>query len=378
MSLAVVRCPACAGLSRVGADALGQMVGCPRCQVPFVAEEVEDAPAPPPAPTAPPRKRARPVRARPVRGESTRTAAAVPIVPPRLSQTRGGLPVATAPHDPEHDPKAPHATGGLPLSVMIGFALMPFAIPLLWLLGPLVTGFDAALSVAVPVSLAVAASALCLGVVYTIDWSGTTRLKGVLMLVGLAYMSAAGMYFLKPALMERVQKFFSVPTLWAPFEVPETERKCFVKLPVPGPGTPPEMVHNERPLPGVEWASGLRATHRIEGTMNTKTYTYFVVANRAKAPRVNADDKWFAEAAKNLKDAAKAKELKETVVPSENRAHRQWELTFPDSTAVRVVRVYVVGGRVFYLAGEGPELTPDDENLVKFFKSFTTDVPNAK
>lgn len=370
MSLAVVRCPACAGLSRVSSDALGHMVGCPRCQAPFVAEEVEDEPAP----SAPPRKRARPVRARPVRGENPRATAAVPIAPPRLAKSKAAVPVATAPHDPEHDPKAPHATGGLPLSVMIGFALMPFAIPLLWLLGPLVTGFDAALSIAVPVSLSVAASALCLGVVYTIDWTGTTRLKGVLMLVGLAYMSAAGMYFLKPALMERVQKFFSVPTLWAPFEVPET--KCHIKLPVPGPGTPPEMVHNERPLPGVDWAAGLRATHRIEGTMNTKTYTYFVVANRAKAPRVNADDKWFAEAAKNLKDAAKAKELKETAVPGENRAHRQWELTFPDSTAVRVVRVYVVEGRVFYLAGEGPELTPDDENLTKFFKSFDTNGQN--
>ena len=39
MSLAVVRCPACQGESRVAVDSLGHMVGCPRCEVPFIAEE---------------------------------------------------------------------------------------------------------------------------------------------------------------------------------------------------------------------------------------------------------------------------------------------------------------------------------------------------
>ena len=39
MSLVVVRCPGCLGASRVTADALGQMVACPRCDVPFVAAE---------------------------------------------------------------------------------------------------------------------------------------------------------------------------------------------------------------------------------------------------------------------------------------------------------------------------------------------------
>ena len=91
------------------------------------------------------------------------------------------------------------------MSVLVGLALLPFAIPLLWLVAPLITGQEAALSLAVPISLAVAASALCLGVVYTIDWTATTRIKGVLMLVGLAYLSSAGLYFLKKDMMDRVQ-----------------------------------------------------------------------------------------------------------------------------------------------------------------------------
>ena len=40
-----VACPACGGASRVPSDALGQMVGCPRCQAPFVA--AADAPVGP-------------------------------------------------------------------------------------------------------------------------------------------------------------------------------------------------------------------------------------------------------------------------------------------------------------------------------------------
>ncbi|MBY0459304.1 MAG: hypothetical protein K2V38_18400, partial [Gemmataceae bacterium] len=93
MSLVVVRCPACKGASRVSADALGHMVGCPRCQAPFVAEEEK---APPPAPTKP--ARARPVRAnpaRPTRGERDRPPRDPDAAPPVL---------ATVAPDPEHDP----------------------------------------------------------------------------------------------------------------------------------------------------------------------------------------------------------------------------------------------------------------------------------
>jgi hypothetical protein len=157
-------------------EALGQMVGCPRCQAPFVATPDDGPPAPTRAKRPPARPPAPPVRRDPDRAEPRpRPAAAIPIAPPRTDPADG--PPATEAPDPEHDPHTP-VPGGLPFSVLVGFALMPFAIPLLWLLGPLVTGFEPALSPAVPVSLAIAAAALCLGVVYTIDWTAVTRIKG--------------------------------------------------------------------------------------------------------------------------------------------------------------------------------------------------------
>src|SRR5690606_23747809 len=89
------------------------------------------------------------------------------------------------------------APGGLPLSVMIGLALLPFAIPLVWLAAVLLSGRPPALSLATPAALALSAAVLCLAVVFTVDWSPATRLKGVLMLVGLAYFAGLSLFFLK-------------------------------------------------------------------------------------------------------------------------------------------------------------------------------------
>src|SRR4051812_28561191 len=102
MSLAVVRCPACDGASRVTAEAIGQMVACPRCETPFVAEE--DIPvvqplsrpnpprqtAEPAVPVAPPRRRRRP---RPLEDESEADPRPTPATTPAVP-------------DPEHDPHA--------------------------------------------------------------------------------------------------------------------------------------------------------------------------------------------------------------------------------------------------------------------------------
>src|SRR5688572_4061945 len=103
--MAVVRCPACRGASRVAADALGHRVGCPRCPATFVAaEEVAGE---------------RPRGARPA--PAPRPAKVIPIAPPRgpLSPLAAGPapPPPTEAPDPEHDPHRP-PPGGLPVSVL--------------------------------------------------------------------------------------------------------------------------------------------------------------------------------------------------------------------------------------------------------------------
>src|SRR5262245_25162273 len=177
MSLVTVRCPACRRLSRVDAAALELTVACPRCGEAFVALEEAELVAPGPRhPLVPPLPRRVPE-------------------PPPVFDAPSRISREPAP-DEDHDPHR-HPPGALPVSVLIGLALLPFVIPILWAIAPAVFGQEPMLSWAVPVALAVSASVLCLAVIYTVDWTPATRVKGVLMIVVLAYFAALNLYFLK-------------------------------------------------------------------------------------------------------------------------------------------------------------------------------------
>ncbi|MBP3959568.1 hypothetical protein J8F10_30355 [Gemmata sp. G18] len=388
MSL-VVRCPACRGASRVPVDAIGQMVGCPRCQSPFVAEE--DAPAAP----LPSRAHNSPVRANskprpapevPVRSPP-RPSAAIPIAPPRrlrpeltreelVAPAPGSAPVlAIEVPDPEHDPHS-RPVAGLPVSVLVGFALMPFGIPLLWFVGPLVTGKEASLSLAVPVSLAIAASALCLGVVYTIDWTAATRIKGVLMLVGLSYLSASGLFFLKKDLMDRVQKFFSVTPEW--HWVRTEDKGWHVRMPFPA------VVDREtQPLPGLARMSEVRRARYEPKGQEGPAYEYYFGAGPAN-PNVGdsadgwlgriREGMWFVRVDRELKDRGGklvegGRSIAHPLAPDSNGRQWMFELGGTGGT-VRIVQVFIIEGRVYYLSAEGPELVASDDPAERFFGSF--------
>ncbi len=356
MSLAVVQCPACRGASRVAVEALGHMVSCPRCQVPFVAEEDipvvhprARAPAPRPAPAVP----VAPVRRRPLANEPER-----PPLP--------AAPVSVVP-DPEHDPHT-RPVAGLPVSVLVGLALLPFGIPLLWRVTPFLTGQEAALSMVVPVALAVAASALCLGVVYTIDWTATTRIKGVLMLVCLSYLSAAGLFFLKKDLMDRLRAWGGDANQWG--VVALRGANCRVQMPVPAMPTDGE----KSPLDGlVRMADSRRAT-LVSDAPDGARYEYRFAVSDENAVGPRPDDEWFDRVGEKLRAAVGAPPLGQP----DRLAHqerpdapgRQWKFELGDSGIVRVVQVYAIGGRVYYLSAEGPKLRPDDEYAQPFFGTF--------
>lgn len=347
MSLAVVRCPGCRGASRVAAEALGQMVGCPRCQMPFVAEE-EVAVVPPVARPAP----------RP-------PAPAVPVARPRPAEPEydpNDPAAADEVPDPEHDPHSP-PVAGLPVSVLMGLALVPFAIPLLWLAGPAVTGLEPALSMAVPVALAFSASALCLGVVYTVDWTAMTRVKGVLMLVGLAYLSAAGLFFLKKSLMDDLRGWGDPTRRWA--TVTLDDGRCRVKMPA---SVSPDL----GPLPlgrVVPMKEGRVATYQPDP--RGPLFKYRVAVSAAGAPPAAPDDAWFDRVGAAAREDLGAQARVVTSEPLTRPAvGREWRLDLGEN-AYRVVRVYVTGDRVYFLSAEGPDLAAKDEEFGQpFFDYF--------
>jgi hypothetical protein len=350
MSLVVVRCPGCLGPSRVEADAIGQMVACPRCEVPFIAaEEI----VPTVQPQARPRTAAtRPSVAKTVAPARRRRQPPREETPPAASADKPKAP------DPEHDPHLPHVAG-LPVSVLVGLALLPFGIPLLWWAAPTITGKEATLSLAVPISLAIAASTLCLGVVYTIDWTGITRIKGVLMLVCLAYMSAAGLYFLKKDMLDRVRGFFEPKAIWTP--VYSKDGKFRVRMPGAVEDT------NAQPIPKVQMKDGKKATYVTD---SADEYRYQVMAGTLEKPFAEPPDPaWYAEIGHHLEKSGRLTEHSDVkLVRGVPATGRQWVLQ--DGEIVRVVRVYVAEGRVYYLSVEGRKLSLDETEVDYFFQSF--------
>ncbi len=348
--MAVVRCPACRGASRVRDDTLGHRVACPRCPATFVAgEELPDE--------------------RPASARAPRPAKVIPIAPPRrLELVAPSEPApAPAPADPVHDPHSP-AAGGLPVSVLVGMALMPFGIPLFWRIAPLLTKQEPALSLAVPVALAVAAAALCLGVVYTIDWTASTRVKGVLTLVALAYLSAAGLYFLKRDLVQMLQNLLGPQTRWV--QVTSDSGNFRVQMP-----TAAEQI-DEQPLPNVPMAGGRRA---VLETVSGDTFTFFATATPIDKPPPDLGNDWFKSLGQHLAKGRRLVEERAVTETETDFVGHEWRIELGPNSH-RIVRVYTAKNRVFYLSVEGPNLDTDNELAVRFFRSLepTVDAKPAR
>lgn len=339
MTGVTVRCPACRELARVDASSLEQLVQCPRCAEPFVALE-----------------------------EAELVAATVrqPAVP-RFRSPEADTP---PPQEPTTQPEAdydPHRNppGTLPVSVMIGLALLPFAIPILWLLAPAVLGQEPSLSWAVPLALAVSTSILCLAVIYTIDWTPATRVKGVLMMVGLAYFAAVNLYFLKKQMVDEVKKFFGSGNDWVRFARGDGYQ---VKMP-----TEPTQV-DEQPLRPLAILTCYKATYRTPFIGHFD----FIAASGMPQRLVNGPepgtDAWYDLACGQIIDRGGQMTAK-NIVTHQDYSGRELVIELVGGN-VRIVRIFVIKGRVYYLCVEGPRLTDDDEMVTEFFDSFL--VLNAK
>jgi hypothetical protein len=356
MGSAVVRCTSCLGASQVEAGALGLTVRCPRCDATFVAvEEVEVV-----TPTRPARNPMLPVPE--------------PVAAPRREGRRRNE--RTADPEPRSAPESNHdphlaPSGPLPASVLIGLALLPFAIPILWLVAPAVIGVAPAMSIATPSALAISASILCLAVIYTVDWTPTTRIKGVLMLVGLAYFGAVSLYFLKKEMVERVKRFTGLDDgiQWQVLDTGDYQVK------MPG----PEQPHQARDLP-------IRSIKldflRADCERPIIGQLVFIVGSGELPENANGDDPkpatdaWFDQLAKEIvaQSGGLLRGLLERPKYGDSFPGRQLQIQLPENT-VRIVRVFVIKGRLYYLAVEGFALSANDHHARPFFESFH--VPRA-
>ena len=350
--MAVVRCPACRGASRVDDAALGLTVLCPRCGETFVAlSEAELV-----APAAPTDGGGR------ATGIAPRDLADDVFPPDNEDEDEdedeeepeedepGHAPAVPSEedHDPHRDPP-----GGLPTSVLIGLALLPFAVPILWLIAPAIVGRPPSMTVAAPVALAVTASILCLAVIYTVDWSPGTRVKGVLTLVGLAYFTGVGLYVLDKDMVERFRKALGLSEEWHEFRPPGAEYQVAV----------PAVAEacQDQPFPRPPFTSECYRAVR-DGAF---TRQVFVVGFAPlPGPIPNRDD-WFKDVT-----AALAKQPRVWALAIRHDGLDGRELVVRHNGNNRVIRILLGKHRAYYLSAEGPGLSQEDQLVQAFFGSF--------
>lgn len=323
-----VQCPRCGEWSRVADGAVGATVACPHCTRAFTAR-----------------------------------AAALPVSRPR--------PAPVAPRDdddvPTDDDRLFHGGGGS-RSVLVGLSLVPFAIPLIWLLLPFVIAPRPIFSFALPTAIALGVSGLCLGMAYAANWTTRTRLRAIVVLLAFGYGSAAFLYFLKKEWVQAVRKPFGPPELqWKDFQPPDGAYK--VKLP----GKP--TASDVSPLPG--WP--LKTFRLAAGPNNDPVLgvAYEVAhgpAQDAVKPGRTPDDEWFAAARKALVERTGGEVTEEKPAAQQAYPAREYTLTMPDGATTRIARIVRVGRQAHYLAVEGTFIAGDHRFVKTFFdKYFVTD-----
>jgi hypothetical protein len=217
-------------------------------------------------------------------------------------------------------------------------------------------------SFAIPIALAVSVSLLCLAVIYTVDWTPATRVKGVLTLVGLSYFVGVSLFFLNKEMVDRIRKFFGVETGWETYRL----AGCEVKLPA-----------HPRPLPDV-WQpfkmaqfTGCSAFHK-----NLFGQYVFVIGSGKPLPPRNPNDpppgtdKWFDKISEEIVNQAGQQISSGTIKYQDKWPGRELALKLADNGAIRIVRVYLVEEKAYYLSLEGPGLSAADMWVKEFFNSF--------
>ncbi len=327
-----LECPCCGGAVLMP-PRRGETVGCPHCQREFARSAA--------------RRWSGPLVATP-RGEEPWWAAA-----------------EAEWSSPEPSESLP-AAAGLPMSVVIGLALLPFGVPICWLIGPPLLGQMPAVSLAVPLALAAGMSVLCLSVIYTVDWSAGTRLKGVGILVALAYFIGLTLYFTKKETLERLYRL-GREAEWEEFRAPQGPAYS-VRVPFkPQPLGPrrlalADLVLYESRDPLDVWIG--RGIHYQMGAGDP-------LPRRAAQDPDPGSDAWFDQARQTvLRDSSGDLVLEFRGIRYGPFPGRQWEIQLPDPQQRQVVRLFVIRGKVYYLSVQGQQIAPEHQEVHRFFQSF--------
>ena len=328
----LVVCPHCDNLARIERDSIGSIVDCPHCDRPFPANPIVE---PAPLPNI--------VRAR------------------EIDPSERFIPTV---HPPEV--RGPTETGFAPS--IVALLILPWAIPLFWLIGPMVTGHSPVFSFAAPVAIALCASGLGFGIGLAHGWKFATRIRAILALLMLGAFLGGFLFFLKKEWAEAIRKHVGPTHLqWQEFQPSDQS----YRINIPG-----RAVRGNSNV--LQWNL---ESYRVEQTAGRTDKAFEVIYefahgesprdwNRARA----TEEEWFANIRKTLTENIGGELTSELSVDRDGkwrrRPGREYSFTLPDGTTNRIVQVYRSGNKVFLLAVEGTFIPSDASYVRRFFDSF--------
>ncbi|MGL4419951.1 MAG: hypothetical protein ACRCZF_04740, partial [Gemmataceae bacterium] len=243
-------------------------------------------------------------------------------------------------------------------TLLIGLSLIPASIPLVWLLLPLLTGEEPLFTIMVPLAIAMGAVGLGLGVVVAVDWSIATRMKILLALLVLAYLTAGGFALIRKDLVEQVRKKMGRENRQWRESIPED--KAYTAY------WPVRPAKSQKPA-----IAGWNLTTYIGQDPRRASDQYLIAHGATPAEILKLpENEWFDAVRKLLVKECGAVEASERGVTHQGYAGRELSLVLPDRLTSRIVRLYRVQGNVFLQSVEGPGLPGDSADVRQFFDRF--------
>ena len=358
MNPVVLTCPHCNQRSKVAFDAIGFTVACPRCSQPFTAD---------PEPSAPTRQV--PVVAR------RSTIPNVPVVRPSFTQQSNELDEPAPLVHPDFDEHAEPQPAATPNGVVFALAMLPLAIPLLWLAATQLGARRPEFSFALPVAIGLGVSGVCWGLAVTHRWSIRQRIIGVLALVFLACLSGVLLFAVKKEWIEQTRELLGRGEVaWVKYQPNPDDLKgndLSFEVRIPGQPTP-----QESPVPGLPLKGA------IYSEPDRDWQDQFVIAHGRYVEGGGgwvADEVWFGKVKEIIEKETGGKLISENDRQYQTYAARYYIFQLPENAngpVVRIVRVVrVANAQLFYLSVEGPYLSKDNLIVQKFLDSLRI-VPN--
>jgi hypothetical protein len=249
-------------------------------------------------------------------------------------------------------------------AMLVGLALLPVGIPLLWLIARSALQTEPVFSAALPLAVGLGVSGLAVGVGLVRRWSHPARVRAVLVMTVVGYLTAAGLFAVRKEWAAAARKLFGP----AQIDFKEwTQPGLPYKAQVPGQRASPAT---DGPVGGWE----LRTYTATAGQPDDRRGVWavrYTLADGKPPIDAKADDDWFAAVREAVVTASGGEVTRETPVRVSGKPARELWLTLPDRLTHRVVRLVRADDKLVYAAAEGLFLAADRDEVTKFLAGLT-------